>query len=70
MARAQKLFTTEPLTVVKHSDKAILFTAVGIKDAFWIPKSQIDEPDEKFLTIGAEESITIPEWLAREKDLI
>jgi len=53
--------------IIKHqTDRAILFYD-GVKEV-WIPKSQIEEEDD--YEIGEEATITIPEWLAIDKELI
>ena len=57
------------ITVCRHAetDKAVLVSDDGDKaNAVWIPKSQceIDEGQCGYITI------TLPEWLALEKELI
>jgi len=52
-----------------ETDKAILFSdTADEKDAVWLPKSrceyQRDGGQERFVTV------TMPEWLAKEKGLI
>ena len=52
-----------------ETDKAILFSdTADKKDAVWLPKSQVefvhDGGQERFVTV------TLPEWLAKEKGLI
>jgi hypothetical protein len=54
----------------KHAEtaKAILFSdTADEKDAVWLPKSQIeiaDGAEPRFVTV------TLPEWLAKDKGLI
>lgn len=72
MSQNHPLFTTIPLRVLKWSDsrKAILFDrGKGKGDAFWIPISQIFEPDPETLSEGDEQELRIPRWLAEEKGL-
>lgn len=56
--------STEPITIacefIRESPMAVLIFDGNLET--WIPKGQILERDD--------ESITIPEWLAVEKDLI
>jgi hypothetical protein len=59
--------TTPPLKVLRITDKAILFQLPQDEETmkpFWIPKSQIEEPDVDTLHVGDEEEIMIPIWLA------
>lgn len=55
---------------LKHAEtaKAILFSDTGTeKDAVWLPKSQVEyvnDGRESFVTV------TMPEWLAKEKGFI
>ncbi len=56
------------LMVHYETEKAILASDTGIKaDAVWLPKSQIhmDGPDPTGVRW-----VTVPEWLAAEKDLV
>lgn len=48
-----------------ETDKAVLVSDTGDKDdAVWLPKSQIEiEPD------GATHVVSLPEWLAIEREL-
>ncbi len=48
------------------TDKAVLIHD-GTREA-WIPRSQIEDPEE--FKIGEHVEILIPEWLAKDKDLI
>lgn len=56
--------------VLKISDNAILFDNGDVQA--WIPKSQIEDYDEGEMEENEGEmvEISIPEWLATEKDLI
>ncbi len=52
-----------------ETDKAILFSDTAHKeDAVWLPKSQVefvhDGGQERFITV------TLPEWLAKDKGLL
>lgn len=52
-----------------ETEKAILFSdTADKKDAVWLPKSQVeferDGSQERFVTV------TLPEWLAKDKGLI
>lgn len=51
------------LTVKHATDKAILVTNLKGKDV-WLAKSQID------MGVMDDDPITVPEWLAIEKELI
>ena len=44
---------------------------MGLATPFWIPFSQLQDPDEKYLRecVGQEVEIEIPWWLAEEKGL-
>lgn len=53
--------------ILRETNMAI-FVSNGDMEA-WIPKSQIIDSDENF-EIGTSITITIPEWLAIEKELI
>ena len=53
----------------EETEKAILFSDTANKeDAVWLPKSQVevehDGGQERFVTV------TLPEWLAKDKGLI
>lgn len=37
---------------------------------FWVPKSQISDPDVATLEVGDDEEIEIPNWLADKLDLL
>lgn len=51
-----------------ETEKAILISETGDKkDAVWVPKSQVEidnDGHENFITV------TMPEWLAKDKGLI
>jgi hypothetical protein len=51
-----------------ETERAIRFSETGDdKDAVWLPKSQIEiEPGNK----PGHTTVTMPEWLAKEKGLI
>lgn len=60
-------------TFIASTDKAILIEVDGVED--WIPRSQISEASEDLedldgLEKGDEVTITIPTWLAEDKELI
>lgn len=57
--------------VVKTTDAALLVQVDGHEDPVWIPKSQIDDTSEIDDQADPEDigTLTIPEWLAREKGL-
>lgn len=59
------------LTVSLHAEtaKAILVSDDGTKErAVWIPKSQCEvEPHERYAAIV---TVTMPEWMAKDKGLI
>lgn len=61
------------IAVVLHreTDRAVLVSD-GIGDAVWLPKSQvgIDRTNERFERGRHVVTITLPEWLAKEKGLI
>lgn len=60
------LVTTPPLRVLQKTQKAIKFDQISKPDnePFWIPKSQIEEPDDDELEVGTEQEITITAWIA------
>lgn len=70
MAKPKELVTTPELTCLKETERAMLFKLEGRKDAFWIPKSQIEEPALDEIAQGTIQEIVIPKWLAEEKDLV
>jgi hypothetical protein len=51
--------------LVHETDRALLIN--DGRQEVWVPRSQILDQKEKN---GVLESITIPEWLAEEKDLV
>jgi hypothetical protein len=56
------------IAVVRHAEteKAILISDTGDKkDAVWVPKSQVEIEDD-----GQTITVTMPEWLAKDKGLI
>jgi hypothetical protein len=54
------------VTVQHQTDKAVLVDHGG-EEAVWLPLSQIEiEPD----TDGKSHIVTLPEWLAADKELI
>lgn len=58
--RSEKLVDLEIDRIKHRTEKAILITKDG-KDV-WLPKSQIE--------INDDDTITLPEWLAIEKELV
>lgn len=48
--------------IKRETGRAILVDA-GLEDEIWLPKSQIEIDDEKG-------TVSIPEWLAKEKGLL
>lgn len=69
MPKLQEVMTTPELTCINETPKAFLFQVTGTKETFWIPKSQIKDPDPDDIAVGVIGEITIPLWLAQEKDL-
>ena len=70
MPKSQEMKTTNPLVCLKETPKAFLFqTTDEPRETFWIPKSQIKDPDPSEIAEGVIGEITIPFWLAEEKDL-
>lgn len=62
MDTLDELTTFDYTDMLHETDKAILFeTGMG---EVWIPKDEIVEHDEDAMTV------TIPTWLAEEKDLV
>lgn len=53
-----------PCTLL-HETKAAYRLDFGLSEPVWLPKSQCEYPKE-----GRNEIVTLPEWLAKEKDLI
>jgi len=53
--------------LLRETERAVLVTASALDNKVWLPKSmiEIDEPDVKGI-----HTVTIPEWLARDKGLI
>lgn len=68
MPKPERLVTFHGI-VTRLTDAAVKFEADGVEEAFWLPKSQIREPDPEDFAEGEEEDVTIPEWLAKEKGL-
>lgn len=64
MEQMQEFFTFE-CKILRHSEKAIQIEFDG--EQMWIPKSQIDEPEELPPAGNAEISITA--WIAKQKGL-
>jgi hypothetical protein len=54
--------------VRRITSKAVLVHD-GIREA-WIPLSQIEDPTSDEIEIGQTNELLLPEWLAKEKDLI
>lgn len=54
---------------LRKSEMAFLFTSDEAEESFWLPASQIYEPDESDIYVGWEGEIKIPEWLARAKGI-
>lgn len=52
-----------------QSEKAFYVVDVETGEVFWVPRSQIRDPEEPFKD-SEEEEITIPIWLAKEKGLV
>jgi hypothetical protein len=52
------------LQFIRETDKAICVTEGKYKDAFWLPKSQIE-----YEVKGQLVEVTLPMWLAAEKKL-
>lgn len=63
---ASKDYTYVTGTIVRETEMAILFLSEN-SDEVWIPKSQIEEPEE--FDIGEVTQLLIPSWLARDKGL-
>jgi len=53
--------------VTHRTEKAVLVHTGNNKESVWLPLSQIEIQHSAFEGI---ETITLPEWLALEKDLI
>lgn len=56
--------------VKRVTDKAILVDCDELEEYVWIPKSEILDPEPEDLSVGDQEEIEIPKWLAIEKGLI
>lgn len=71
MPKPTRVVTTPELRCLRESEKAFLFDfgPGSAKEPFWIPKSQIEDPDLSEIRVGVECEITIPAWLADEKGL-
>jgi hypothetical protein len=52
------------LHLIRDTDKAFLFTD-GVEE-YWLPKSQV----EVTLVKDKDYEVLVPEWLAKEKELI
>lgn len=57
---------------VHHETKAALLVSDdGEEDnAVWVPKSQVRYEDDLPVPVGQDGVITVPVWLARDKELI
>jgi hypothetical protein len=60
--------TTFEGKIIKETPLAFKFHIEG-KEDFWVPKSQIKDPEVTTLEVGDEEEIEIPSWLAEKLDL-
>lgn len=54
------------VTIHAETDRAILVSEVGGDEKIWLPKSQIEINDRS----GDLAEISLPGWLANEKDLV
>ena len=54
---------------IKASSELAVLIIVG-EDKYWIPKSQIGELEKKTGRFATGGHLTIPEWLAIEKELV
>lgn len=54
---------------IKASSELAILILVG-EDKYWIPKSQIGELEKKPGRFASGGHLTIPEWLAIEKELV
>lgn len=65
---------TETLEVMVRgcTDKAVRVSKPGEREEFWIPFSQIIEPDEQTIREceGTDCELEIPNWLAEERGLL
>lgn len=52
------------LEILRESDRAILVSDGDVQE--WLPKSQLEYDGE----VGQTVVVTMPEWLAKEKNLI
>ena len=64
-----ELIDVEDLTFVRSTDAAILVEDPD-GDEVWLPKSQIEWPEEALAERGDTITVTMPEWLAEKKGLI
>lgn len=51
--------------ILRHETRRAYLLDFGEKEPVWLPKSQCEYHKE-----GRNEIVTLPEWLAKEKDLI
>ena len=51
--------------ILKHETKYAFLLDFGELEAVWLPKSQVEYHEE-----GKNQIVTVPEWLAKEKNLI
>lgn len=75
MPRSDPKSTVFELYIVRFTDKAVLVKESeedAKEDAFWLPFSQILDPDEEYIrkSQGEEIELELPNWLAEEKDLM
>jgi hypothetical protein len=53
-----------------HQTENALRVSDGTNDSIWLPKSQIEYDEDIELTKGKMISVTMPDWLAEEKELV
>jgi hypothetical protein len=70
MPRSIELFTVYGAKILVPTDRAVKVNVGG--DEFWLPFSEIREPDslEIRASRGEEIDLVIPVWLAKEKGLL
>ena len=54
------------VTVLRETDKALLVMITESKEEIWLPRSQVVEGE---IAVGDSGSLTITDWIAREKGL-
>lgn len=69
MGKNNEPVEVEDIEVLREAGKALVCKRLGDIEEFLIPRSQID-PTSNVREIGDIGTLTIPEWLALDRDLL